>query len=98
MGITVLHTADWQIGKQFKHVPGDPGAALRLQRLETVKLIAAKRNHVYAQNNNSGRYVANTARSASAVGAWRPVPRFCTIAAPMALAVAAVRSILQPRK
>ncbi len=40
MSITLLHTADWQIGKQFANVPGDPGAALRLQRLNTVKAIA----------------------------------------------------------
>ncbi len=40
MTITLLHTADWQIGKQFANVPGDAGAALRLQRLETVKQIA----------------------------------------------------------
>jgi DNA repair exonuclease SbcCD nuclease subunit len=40
MNITVLHTADWQIGRQFSNVPGDPGAALRSQRLETVKRIA----------------------------------------------------------
>ena len=41
MSIQILHTADWQIGKQFANVPGDPGAALRLQRLETVAAIAA---------------------------------------------------------
>lgn len=29
MSIRILHTADWQIGKQFANVPGDPGAALR---------------------------------------------------------------------
>lgn len=40
MTITLLHTADWQIGKQFANVPGDAGAALRLQRLETVEAIA----------------------------------------------------------
>jgi len=40
MGVTFLHTADWQIGKQFAQVPGDPGAALRLRRLDTVKAIA----------------------------------------------------------
>ncbi len=40
MSITLLHTADWQIGKQFANVPGDSGAALRLQRLETVATIA----------------------------------------------------------
>ena len=40
MSIRILHTADWQIGKQFANVPGDPGAALRVQRLETVTVIA----------------------------------------------------------
>jgi len=40
MSITFIHTADWQIGKQFANVPGDPGAALRLQRVDTVKAIA----------------------------------------------------------
>jgi DNA repair exonuclease SbcCD nuclease subunit len=40
LSIRILHTADWQIGKQFANVPGDPGAALRLQRLETVRQIA----------------------------------------------------------
>ncbi len=41
MSLTFLHTADWQIGKQVAQVPGDPGAALRLRRLDTVKAIAA---------------------------------------------------------
>lgn len=40
MSMTFIHTADWQIGKQFANVPGDPGAALRIQRLDTVKAIA----------------------------------------------------------
>ena len=40
MSITLLHTADWQIGKQFSNVPEDPGAALRIQRLDTVRVIA----------------------------------------------------------
>jgi len=40
MSITFLHTADWQLGKQFAQIPGDPGAALRLRRLDTVKAIA----------------------------------------------------------
>ena len=41
MSIKFLHTADWQLGRQFANVPGDPGAALRSQRLETVKKIAS---------------------------------------------------------
>lgn len=40
MSVTFLHTADWQIGKQFAHIPGDPGAMVRLQRLDTIKAIA----------------------------------------------------------
>ena len=40
MSITIIHTADWQLGKQFGSVPGDPGAALRDQRIETVRAIA----------------------------------------------------------
>lgn len=40
MSIRLLHTADWQIGKQFANVPGDPGAALRTQRLDTIARIA----------------------------------------------------------
>ena len=41
MSIKFLHTADWQIGRQFANVPGDPGAALRAQRFETIKRIAS---------------------------------------------------------
>ena len=40
MGVTLIHTADWQLGKRFGNVPGDAGAALRDQRIETVKEIA----------------------------------------------------------
>lgn len=36
----LLHTADWQIGKVFANIPGDPGAVLRHQRLRTVAAIA----------------------------------------------------------
>jgi hypothetical protein len=39
--LTLLHTADWQIGKQFASIPGDAGAALRSQRLETIAALAA---------------------------------------------------------
>jgi DNA repair exonuclease SbcCD nuclease subunit len=34
-----LHTADWQIGKRFGQVPGDPGALLREQRIATIERI-----------------------------------------------------------
>lgn len=40
MAVKLLHTADWQIGKVFRNIPGDEGAALRLQRFETVKAVA----------------------------------------------------------
>ena len=40
MTFRFLHTADWQLGKQFANIPGDAGAALRSQRIETVKAIA----------------------------------------------------------
>lgn len=36
-----IHTADWQIGKAFGNIEGDPGAFLRTKRVETVKTIAA---------------------------------------------------------
>jgi DNA repair exonuclease SbcCD nuclease subunit len=39
--VTFIHTADWQIGKQFANIPGDVGAIVRERRVETVKLIAA---------------------------------------------------------
>jgi DNA repair exonuclease SbcCD nuclease subunit len=38
--VTFLHTADWQIGKQFANIPGDTGAILRERRIESVKKIA----------------------------------------------------------
>lgn len=41
MAVTILHTADWQIGKPFNDFEGDTGAALREARFETVKRIAA---------------------------------------------------------
>ena len=34
-----IHTADWQLGKQFAAIGGDAGAALRDQRMETVRKI-----------------------------------------------------------
>jgi DNA repair exonuclease SbcCD nuclease subunit len=40
MSVRILHTADWQIGKQFANVPGDAGAALRTQRLVTIAKLA----------------------------------------------------------
>ncbi|KAF0282967.1 metallophosphoesterase family protein [Spiribacter roseus] len=40
MSLRILHTADWQIGKGFGQIPGDDGAALRNQRLETLGNLA----------------------------------------------------------
>lgn len=40
MPISVIHTADWQIGKTFGNIPGDAGAMLREQRFQTIRRIA----------------------------------------------------------
>lgn len=40
MAITLVHTADWQLGKPFGSIEGDSAALLRDQRFETVKRIA----------------------------------------------------------
>ena len=40
MPISVIHTADWQIGKTFGNIPGDAGAMLREQQFHTVRQIA----------------------------------------------------------
>jgi DNA repair exonuclease SbcCD nuclease subunit len=40
MAISIIHTADWQIGKTFGHIPGDAGAMLREQRFQTIRRIA----------------------------------------------------------
>ncbi len=40
MTFRFIHTADWQIGKPFGQIAGDAGAALRLQRVQTVRRIA----------------------------------------------------------
>jgi len=40
MTVRLLHTADWQIGKGFRHIPGDKGALIREQRLATVSNLA----------------------------------------------------------
>ncbi len=39
MTFRFVHTADWQLGKQFASIPGDAGAALRGRRIETVRTI-----------------------------------------------------------
>jgi DNA repair exonuclease SbcCD nuclease subunit len=40
MSVKILHTADWQIGKQFGFITQDAGAIVRVQRLKTVEEIA----------------------------------------------------------
>lgn len=40
MAFSFIHTADWQIGKPFGNVDGDPGAELRFQRIKTVERVA----------------------------------------------------------
>jgi DNA repair exonuclease SbcCD nuclease subunit len=40
MSLKILHTADWQIGKQFGFITQDAGAIIRVQRLKTVEEIA----------------------------------------------------------
>lgn len=41
MSYSFVHTADWQLGKQFAHIPGDAGAALRDRRIEAVRAVGA---------------------------------------------------------
>ena len=50
MTVKILHTADWQIGKQFGFIAQDAGAIVRVQRLKTVEEIAklASEHHVDA--------------------------------------------------
>jgi DNA repair exonuclease SbcCD nuclease subunit len=40
MTVKIIHTADWQIGKQFGFITQDAGAIVRVQRLKTVEEIA----------------------------------------------------------
>ena len=40
MAFRFIHTADWQLGKPFGQIAGDAGAALRMQRVGTVRRIA----------------------------------------------------------
>ncbi len=39
MPFTFVHTADWQLGKQFANIDGDAGAALRNRRIEAVRAV-----------------------------------------------------------
>ena len=40
MTLRLLHTADWQLGKPFHHIPGDVGAYLRRARFDAVRAVA----------------------------------------------------------
>ena len=40
MSVTIIHTSDWQIGKQFAKIGGDTSSLLRQQRLGTIERIA----------------------------------------------------------
>jgi DNA repair exonuclease SbcCD nuclease subunit len=40
MAISIIHTADWQIGKPFANIPGSAGAMLYEQRFHTIRRIA----------------------------------------------------------
>jgi Calcineurin-like phosphoesterase len=40
VSVRFIHTADWQLGKPFANVPGDPGALLREERFAAVRRIA----------------------------------------------------------
>ena len=39
MGVRIIHTADWQLGKRFRFIPGDAGALVREQRFDTVRRV-----------------------------------------------------------
>ena len=58
-----VHTADWQLGKQFANIPGDAGAALRDRRIETVKEIG----RLAAERGADAVLVAGDAFDANAV-------------------------------
>ena len=39
MTFRFVHTADWQLGKQFANIPDDAGAALRDRRVDAVRSV-----------------------------------------------------------
>lgn len=45
MTVSFIHTADWQIGKQFANIQGDIAAFLREARFAAIKTIVALANH-----------------------------------------------------
>lgn len=68
---TFLHTADWQIGKQFANIEGDAGVMLRRQRIESISKLAAEARKrkvdailvagdVFETNEVSGKTVLQT--------------------------------------
>lgn len=85
--VTFLHTADWQIGKQFANISGDAGAFLRERRIEAVKTIGkiATTRHVdavlvagdvFETNLVSGKTILQTIRAMaeSFSGKWIIIP------------------------
>lgn len=44
MSISFIHTADWQIGKQFANIKGDIAAFLREARFDVIKTLASLAN------------------------------------------------------
>ena len=63
MTFRFVHTADWQLGKQFANIPGDAGAALRERRVETVKAVG----RLAAERGADAVLVAGDAFDANAV-------------------------------
>ncbi len=63
MTFRFVHTADWQLGKQFANIPGDAGAALRERRVETVKAVG----RLAAERDADAVLVAGDAFDANAV-------------------------------
>ncbi|MEI7837149.1 MAG: DNA repair exonuclease, partial [Planctomycetota bacterium] len=47
--VKFIHTSDWQLGAAFAQIPGDSGAYLRTQRLETVDRIGLAAQEEQAQ-------------------------------------------------
>lgn len=45
MTLSLIHTADWQIGKQFANIKGDIAAFLREARFDVIKTIASLSNN-----------------------------------------------------
>ena len=67
MGLRLLHTADWQLGKPFGSIPGDAGALLREARFEAVRTLArlARQHEVAAVLVAGDVFDANTVADAT---------------------------------